>query len=236
MSNNLYLVFSKEFLLDTNVANWSIEDDEPDKYYFIPENKINYGLKFHKLFFNYDNKTSLNPFNKEFIDEVVERLIDGTVYAEYIEDYANFLGIEDIIFGENHKFYNFFYNKFASYEEFRFLLIYKLICNGGKQEFLNLFLENRELIQLKQFLQKYDLKNILDTINETTVEFFQRPLNHGAAALIAGVLMPIDLDAIDSSKPAELNDKIKTLEIQGFQLINNENIVKDAYRSLMVID
>ena len=48
--------------------------------------------------------------------------------------------------------------------------------------------------------------------------------------------MPIDLDAIDSSKPAELNDKIKNLENQGFKLIDNENIVKDAYRSLMVID
>lgn len=235
MSESIYFVYSEKFMLDINSDGWSAEE-EPHKYYFIPESKINYGLKFHKLFFNYENKTSLNPFNKEFIDEVVERLIDGTVYSEYIEDYANFLGIEEIIFNENHKFYNFFYNNFSNCEEFRYLFIYKLICNGGNKEFLNLFLENKEFFQLKQFLQKYDLENILDTINETTIDFFQRPLNIGSAALIAGVLMPIDLDAIDSSNPAELKDKIKALENQGFQLIDNESIVRDAYRSLMVID
>ena len=111
MSNKLYFIFSKDFPLDINTGSWSIEDDEPDKYYFIPESKINYGLKFHKLFFNDKNEfnKNLDPFNRDFMDVVVDKFVIPLDAEEHIEDYANFLGIDEIIFDNDHKYHKYFY-------------------------------------------------------------------------------------------------------------------------------
>jgi hypothetical protein len=211
-----------------------IEESEKShysKYYFIPEEKISYGLKFHKFFLRHvsEYNKNLEVNNTMFIDEVI-RNFNEFVYADEIESYAKFLGISDIIFNEAHIHHNFFYYDFINQEEFYLILKYKLLYNDTQnQRYIDQILTSKEIQQLHNFVKKYKIEKTLSSIDEITYHFITRPFEIGAVCFISGILRPIDTSSIDVCTLDSLSEKVNDYIKKGHEIVDDPGKVKDSF-------
>ena len=206
----------------------SFEESQKNSVYFIPEETINYGLKFHKFFLRHHSEFNkkLEVYNSIFLDEVIKNFDSG----EDIESYANFLGISDIIFDEDHKQHQFFYEEFPNQEEFHLLLKYKLLYNDTvNQKFIDQILTSAEIQQIQNFVKKHKIEKVLTSINEITYHFITKPFEIGAICFISGILRPIDTSSIDECLIDNLSEKINDYKEKGHKIINDPDLVKDSF-------
>lgn len=228
------------FNMDYDGGNWgaipdelqnSFEESQKKTVYFVPGETINYGLKFHKFFLRHHSEFNkkLEVYNSIFLDEVI-RNFNKFVYADEIESYAMFLGISDIIFDEDHKHYQFFYEEFPDQEEFKLLLKYKLLYNDTvNQKFINQILTSTEIQQIQNFVKKYKIEKVLTSIDEITYHFITKPFEIGAICFISGILRPIDTSSIDECHIDNLSEKINDYRKKGHKIINDPDLVKDSF-------
>ena len=237
----LYQVFSKNFSLDKNY-DYGFEipegfDDNTEYenlYYFIPEDKIIYGLKFHKFFLRHSSN-----FNKDFSldrDFMNETFIKASWWEDWKDEadllyYLGFLDINPDFLEEDHPKYKFFIHDFFQTEEFKLLMIYKLLQNDSRNKIhIPTILSKEELNQIKTFLEKYDSIKTFESQNFSTFEFITNPMNHGGG-FISGIMLPPDLDAIDECNEISLEKKTLELKNKNYEIINNQELVINAYYS-----
>ena len=226
------------FRMDHHAGDWGMPEGYEKEWedlrinerltiYFIEEEKITYGLKFHKFFlqhFSEFNK-SFVKLDPSFLEEVIKKFDDTE-----IETYANFLGLSEIIYETDHPNYNFFNNEFVEQKEFLIFLKYKLLYNDVfNQKLINDLLSPSEIKIIKDFTTKYKIQIVLNNIDETTYEFLTKPFNIGSVSFTSGVLQPIDSSAYDTCLIDNLPKKIESLEQQGFEVIDNQKLVIDAF-------
>ena len=228
MDKILYSAYSEGYYLDIDAGDWSGESSD-NRFYFIPVEKVIYGLKFHKLYLGRitENNQKLDTHNRDFINETLKNLNE----VDDIQACLSFFEFPDqIIFEEDHQHYSFFNNEFVKLKEFKLLMIYKLLNNDNdNQKIIPSILNDEEIILLQKFLTKYNLENTLQLSNYKTKDFLYTPTLHGASCLFGGLMMPIDLDAIDSCTLAQYDSKIEEFKKDNYQIINQPNLIKDAY-------
>lgn len=240
----LYQLFSKNFLLDRDYDyGFSLPEGYEDKssfehsYYFIPDHKIIYGLKFHKFFLRHSS-----IFNKHLIldrDFMNETFIKASWWEDWNDEsdllyFLGFLGINPDLLEEDNPNYSFFIRDFFHTNEFKLLMIYKLLQNDTKNKiFIPSILNKEELNQIKIFLKKYDSLKTLDSQNDeiSTYDFITMPMNHGSTGYISGIMLPPDLDAVDECTEYSVEKKIQELKNKNYQIIDNQELAIDAYYS-----